>query len=130
MEMGSGEERAHWSVFDKVKTIPATPEALMAQINSAISALEYARAAALLQSPCTPISNKKNSSRSANPAYDTRGADEAYRAGLAAMAAGKPEKAVNSLNVALSKCPPEKTCAVAKIQSLISVISKPQKSSK
>ncbi|KAJ8531948.1 hypothetical protein K7X08_011871 [Anisodus acutangulus] len=97
--MGSGEERPHWSVFDNVKTIPATPEALMAQINSAISALEYARA------PCTPISKNKNSSRSCNPAYDPRGADEAYRAGLAALAAGKPEKAVDSLNVSLSKCP-------------------------
>ncbi|XP_060188628.1 uncharacterized protein LOC132617605 [Lycium barbarum] len=124
--MGSGEERPHWSIFDNVKTIPATPEALMAQINSAISKLEYAHAAV----SCTPIPKNKNSSRSSNPAYDPQGADEAYRAGLAAMAAGKPEKAVDSLNVALSKCPPDKTSAVAKIQSLISVVSKPHKSSK
>ena len=38
------------SVFDGLKTIPMSPEALMAEINNAISNLECARATALLDS--------------------------------------------------------------------------------
>ena len=48
--MGSGEGKPHWSVNDGVKIIAATPEALMAEIDSAISNLEYARAIVLLES--------------------------------------------------------------------------------
>nr|POF19314.1 hypothetical protein CFP56_17690 [Quercus suber] len=38
--MGSGEQNPRWSVFDGVKVIPAAPEALMAEIDIAISKLE------------------------------------------------------------------------------------------
>ena len=51
IEMGSGEQNPRWSVFYKVKVIPATPEALMAEIDTAISKLEYAPATAGLDSP-------------------------------------------------------------------------------
>lgn len=44
--MSSSVESPKWSVFEDVKNISAAPEALMADINAAISALEYARAAA------------------------------------------------------------------------------------
>ncbi|KAF7817512.1 Intraflagellar transport protein [Senna tora] len=106
--MGSGEGKPHWSVYDGVKIIAATPEALMAEIDSAISNLEYARATALLES---------------SSSYDARMADEAYKTGCAALAAGKLDEALYSLNISLSKCPPDKISAVAKLQSLISLTS-------
>ncbi|KAK9946536.1 hypothetical protein M0R45_011997 [Rubus argutus] len=53
--MGSAQKGPHqWrSVFDgvKLKTIPSMPEALMAEINTAICNLEYARATVLLETP-------------------------------------------------------------------------------
>ncbi|GMJ07121.1 hypothetical protein HRI_004381300 [Hibiscus trionum] len=49
--MGSGEGNSHFSVFDGVKTFPLTLEALMAEINTAITNLGYARTTALLDSP-------------------------------------------------------------------------------
>ena len=88
----------------------------MAEIDSAISNLEYARATAALDSAAA-------SSSSAGGGYDARVADEAYKAGCAALAAGKVEEALRSLKVSLSSCPPEKTAAVAKLQSLISLTS-------
>lgn len=124
--MGYREEKPRWSVFDGVKSISTSPEALMADINSAITSLEHARASSFLQSPVS-ISKDKNIS---NSQYDARMADEAYKAGLASMAAGKLDDAVHSLNNALSKCPPDKTSAVVKLQSLISLTSQQlQKSS-
>lgn len=126
--MGSKEGSRAWSVFDGVKSIPSSPETLMAEINTAISALEYARATALLQSPPSP--KGKNANSNSTSQYDARVADEAYKAGLAALAAGKLDEAIHSLNIALSKCPPNKTNAVAKLQSLISLTSQQlQKSS-
>ncbi|KHN12771.1 hypothetical protein glysoja_008734 [Glycine soja] len=77
--MGSGS--VHWNVFDGVKIITATPEALMAEIDSAISNLEYSRATALLE---------------ADEGYDAHMADEAYKAGCAALAAGKLDEALRS----------------------------------
>ncbi|KAH1057834.1 hypothetical protein J1N35_035899 [Gossypium stocksii] len=118
--MGSGEGNPHFSVFDGVKTFPLTPEALMADINTAITNLEYARATAFLDSPSSSLS--RNKSRDSSE-YDARMADEAYKAGCAALAAGKFDEAFHSLNVSLSKCPPEKASAVAKLQSLISLTS-------
>ncbi|EOY14519.1 Uncharacterized protein TCM_033875 [Theobroma cacao] len=118
--MGSGEGNPRFSVFDGVKTFPLTPEALMAEINTAITNLEYARATALFDSPSSSMSRNKGHD---SPRYDTRMADEAYKAGCAALAAGKLDEAFHSLNVSLSKCPPEKTSAVAKLQSLISLTS-------
>ncbi|KAJ1396934.1 hypothetical protein SESBI_32193 [Sesbania bispinosa] len=110
--MGSGS--VHWSVFDGVKIIAATPEALMAEIDSAISNLEYARATAMLD---------------ADSGYDARMADEAYKSGCAALAAGKLDEALRCLNLSLSKCPPDKTSAVAKLKSLISLTSQHLQSS-
>ncbi|XP_027149463.1 uncharacterized protein LOC113749803 [Coffea eugenioides] len=116
--MGYGEEEPHWSVFDGVKTIPASADAVIAEIDSAISALEYARATAFLYSIVGKSDDGKLSSK-----YDAKKADEAYKAGMAAMAAGKLDEAIQFLNIALAKCPPDKTSAVAKLQSLISVTS-------
>ncbi|KAL6216562.1 hypothetical protein ACLB2K_009785 [Fragaria x ananassa] len=102
------------------------PEALMAEINTAICNLEYARATVLLEStsPSSSSSSVSNDeSSSAQPQFDARKADQAYKAGCAALAAGKLDEAFLSLNVSLSKCPPDQTSAVAKLQSLISLTS-------
>ncbi|KAL1540443.1 hypothetical protein AAHA92_24797 [Salvia divinorum] len=121
-KMSYGERKHQWSVYDGVKTISVAPEALMAEINSAIAALEYARAAVFPPSP-DPASRARNTNREPPWSFDTQIADEAYKAGLASMSAGRVDEAIISLNLALSKCPPEKTSALAKIQSLISVAS-------
>lgn len=125
--MGSEEGGSYWSVFDGVKTIPSTPEALIAEIDTAISKLEYARATAPHDSPSPShllkIKSFSDAGATPPPRYDARMADEAYRAGCAALAAGKLDEALHSLNIALSKCPPDKTTAVAKLQSLISLTS-------
>lgn len=118
--------KPRWNVFDGVKTIPATPEALMAEIDSAISNLELARATALLQSPSassSPSGKTKSSDGNSTAQYDVRMADEAFKAGCSALAAGKLDEALHALNVSLSKCPPDKTSAVAKLRSLISLTS-------
>ncbi|CAI9777781.1 unnamed protein product [Fraxinus pennsylvanica] len=121
--MSSGEEKSLWNMFDDVKTSSTTsPEVLMAEINSAI-ALEYTHATAYLKSPSASVSKNINSNGKLTLQYDAQVADESYKEGLASMAAGKLDEAVNSLNVALSKCPPDKTSAVAKLQSLISLTS-------
>ncbi|XVF39966.1 hypothetical protein PTKIN_Ptkin01aG0075300 [Pterospermum kingtungense] len=119
--MGSREGNSHFSVFDDGEmTLPLTPEDLMAEINTAIANLEYARVTAFLDYPSSSLSinNGQDSSR-----YDARMADEAYKAGCAALAAGKLDEAFHYLNVSLSKCPPDKTSAIAKLQSLISLTS-------
>lgn len=129
--MGSGEGKPHWSVYDGVKIIAATPEALMVEIDSAISNLEYARATTLLESSSSSSSAMNEiSGAKLTPQFDARMADEAYKAGCAALASGKLDEALRSLNVSLSKCPPEKTTAVAKLQSLISLTSQQLQSSK
>ena len=56
--MSSSVETPKWSVFEDVKNISAAPEALMADINAAISALEYARAAAATFLHSSPSSSK------------------------------------------------------------------------
>lgn len=123
LEKDSGNEgHHHWCVFDSVKKMPVEPEALMAEINSAISTLEYGRANAFLETSSF-VSKKKSSNGKSMSRYDPRKADEAYKEGMAAMAAGKLDEAVNSLNFALSKCPPDKASAIAKLQTLISVTS-------
>ena len=120
IEMGSGEQNPRWSVFYGVKVIPATPEALMAEIDTAISKLEYAPATARLDSPSSSsVLKNKSLDSSPMPQYDAQLAGEAYRAGCAALAAGKLDEALYSLNISLSKCPPDKTNAVAKLQSLV-----------
>ncbi|PIN12806.1 hypothetical protein CDL12_14569 [Handroanthus impetiginosus] len=126
--MSSRDKKHPWSVFHGVKTVSSAPEVLMAEIDAAIAALEYARASASLQSP-PPITKAKNINKISTSQYDAQMADEAYKTGLASMAAGKLDEAVVSLNVALSKCPPDKASAVAKIQSLISTTSQQLKMS-
>lgn len=123
--MGTGNRNPPWSVFDTVKIFPITPETLMAEINSAICAFEYAHSTVLLKSPpSSPYPSKyKSPDTKLKPQYDAKMADEAYKAGLAALAAGKLDEAIQSLNTSLSKCPPNKTSAVAKLQSLISLTS-------
>lgn len=46
-------------------------------------------------------------------------ADEAYRAGVAALEAGEPEKALEHLEKALAACPEDRRNAATKIQTLI-----------
>lgn len=116
--MAPGERGRRWSVFDGVKAIPSTPEALMAEIDTAIAATEYAHATALLQA-----SSSSSNRETPQPQYDARLADEAYKAGCAALAAGKLNEALRSLQIALSKCPPDKRSALAKLNSLISLAS-------
>ncbi|KAK4796177.1 hypothetical protein SAY86_028503 [Trapa natans] len=112
--MGSKGRRYHWSVFDGVKSFPSEPEALMAEINMATADLEYARATDLLGG---------YESGAVASRYDVRVADEAYRAGCAAVTAGKLDEALHSLNISISKCPPDKSSTVSKLQSLISLTS-------
>ncbi|XP_022131230.1 uncharacterized protein LOC111026168 [Momordica charantia] len=112
-----------WNAFDNVTATTKTPEALMAEINAAISKIEYARTTACLESATPPASQDGGSGASLMPQYDARMADEAYKAGCAALAVGKLDDALHSLNVSLSKCPPEKTSAVAKLLSLITLTS-------
>ncbi|KAM6578554.1 hypothetical protein CsatB_030391 [Cannabis sativa] len=108
--------QSHWTVFDgTVKAFPLSPDALMVDINSAISNLEFSRATALLESrsPPPPSSSsspsKKKSFDSSKVAqnYDARMADEAFTAGCTAFNAGKHDEALRCLNLSLSKCPPE-----------------------
>lgn len=114
-------EHPNWSVFDGVKKIPASPEALIAEINSAISAVEYSRATAFLKSESW--TSKQSNFVVGKSSYNARKADEAYKAGMAAMAAGKLDDAIVFMNIALSNCPPDRTSAVSKLQSLISITS-------
>ncbi|CAL9751659.1 unnamed protein product, partial [Musa acuminata subsp. burmannicoides] len=110
--------RFAWNVFDGVKAFPPpTPEALMDDIDAAISALEYTRStAALLASSSSKVEEEaapeseidQAPGTSLEPVYDKRIADEAYKAACAALAAGKPDTAIRSLHVALASCPPEK----------------------
>lgn len=120
--MRSGSGGPQWSVFDSIKTIPSSPEALMAESDMALVNLEYSRAAAFIESRSSSSSVSSSSQNDASvPQYDAKRADEAYRAGCAALAAGKLDEALCSLNISLSKCPPDRTSAVAKLQSLISL---------
>ncbi|KAL4649696.1 hypothetical protein ACB092_01G033500 [Castanea dentata] len=124
IEMGSGEHNPRWSVFYGIKVIPATPEALIPEIDTAISKLEYAPATARLESPSSSsVLKNRSSDSSPRPQYDAQLAGEAYRVGCAALAAGKLDEALYSLNISLSKCPPGKTNAVGKLQSLIALTS-------
>ncbi|XP_058097087.1 uncharacterized protein LOC131242459 [Magnolia sinica] len=106
-----------WSVFDGVKTFPSSSEALMSEIDSAIAASEYAHASSLLNH-FPAITPQQQPQR-----FDARLADQAYKAGCAALAAGKLDDAVRSLQLSLSICPPGKTSAIAKLRSLISLAS-------
>lgn len=122
---GEGESRC-WSVFDGIKTIPSTPETLMAEIDAAIAASEYSHASTLLQATSSSSSSSSSSTKKISdgkdtspPQYDARMADEAYKAGCAALAAGKLDEALQSLRISLAKCPPHKTSAISKLQSLI-----------
>lgn len=123
------ERGAKWSVFDRIKSFPPTPDALMAEISTAISAHEYIYSTALLESATVSSKSEEektcgsNKSHAPTQQFSAKMADEAYKAGCAALAAGKLDEALQCLNVALSKCPPEKTSAVAKLQSLISLTS-------
>lgn len=119
----STNSREAWSVFDGVKIFPPTVEALTGEINTAIVNLEYARVSAFLESASSVGSKYKGSDENAMSQYDARMADEAYRAGCAALAAGKRDEALYALNIAPYKCPPDKASAVARLHSLISLTS-------
>jgi hypothetical protein len=126
--MGSEEGSTHWSVFEGVRNVASSnPETLMSEIETAINELEYSRATALLDSPSPTsthiVKTNMSSDSGANPQYDAKMADGTYMAGCAALAAGKLDEALQYLNVSLSKCPPDKTSAVVKLQSLISLTS-------
>ncbi|KAL8145146.1 hypothetical protein AgCh_003377 [Apium graveolens] len=116
-----------WSVYETVTTSPTTPENLMADINSAISSLESNRSITFLEpknkNPVSKPMPQKNNYQNNNNNYDAKLADESYKAGLACLASGKLDEAVESLNTSLLNCPPDETSAVAKLRSLISVTS-------
>lgn len=119
-----------WSVYHTLTTSPTTPENLMADINSAISALESSRSITFLEpknktpQPQAPVSKPMpQNNKNKNNTYDAKLADESYKAGLACLASGKLDEAVESLNTSLLNCPPDRTSAVAKLRSLISVTS-------
>lgn len=119
-----------WSVYHTLTTSPTTPENLMADINSAISALESSRSITFLEpknktpQPQAPVSKPMpQNNKNKNNIYDAKLADESYKAGLACLASGKLDEAVESLNTSLLNCPPDRTSAVAKLRSLISVTS-------
>nr|GEV31799.1 mitochodrial transcription termination factor-related protein [Tanacetum cinerariifolium] len=83
--MGSNDGVPHWSVYDNMKIIPSNPNALMAEINSAISSLQYAKATKFLN-PVPPLpKNKKivDGNKSFSSLYDARMARDAYKSGLA-----------------------------------------------
>ncbi|PKA55461.1 hypothetical protein AXF42_Ash006663 [Apostasia shenzhenica] len=132
--MGKGLTRG-WSVFDVIKTFPSSPETLMAEIDAAIAAIEYAQANALLSSSnpsssslLTPHAVENTdaatgASGACGAAHDARLAEEAYRAARAALSTGRPEDAMRSIQVALASCPPDRTSAVAKLRSLLSTAS-------
>ncbi|XP_021729602.1 uncharacterized protein LOC110696573 [Chenopodium quinoa] len=126
--MGSNEGSVGWSVFDTVKFLPSSPDALMAEINAAIAALEYTQVTARLGSS---LMRGNGSVRGSVSVYDADIAEEAYQLGCAALSEGKVDAGLESLHISLSKCPPDQIDAVAKIRSLISFTAqKLQKSSK
>ncbi|KAJ9560099.1 hypothetical protein OSB04_005259 [Centaurea solstitialis] len=91
-KMISGDGIPRWSVYDSLKIIPLKPDALMAEINSAISSLEYGKSMKLLNSPAFVSKDKKSiDDGNADSLYDARKADEAYKAGLASLAAAKTQ---------------------------------------
>ncbi|EHA8587797.1 hypothetical protein COCNU_scaffold003260G000010 [Cocos nucifera] len=102
---GRGRGTCGWSVFDGVRTFPPTPETLMAEIDAAIAASEYVHATALLSSsPSNPPAaedepEKEKGRATAIPVYDARLADEAYKAACAALAAGRPDAAIQALRL-------------------------------
>ncbi|PIA56406.1 hypothetical protein AQUCO_00700613v1 [Aquilegia coerulea] len=125
---GGGERDAvipKWSIFDNIKCFPPKPETLMAEIEVAISALEYTHANSLLHPPSPPFCSEEMSLNVNTdlPKHDAKLADEAYKAGCAALASGKLDEALQSLQISLSKCPPDKISAIAKLQSLITLTS-------
>lgn len=77
--MSFGEEKHPWTVYEGVKVVSMAPEALMAEINSAITTLEYAHATACLQSPPPIPKMKSNNGKSNRHEYDTQTANEAYK---------------------------------------------------
>ncbi|KAF9602769.1 hypothetical protein IFM89_030925 [Coptis chinensis] len=122
--MASSSNVPQWSVFDSVKTIPAKPETLMAEIEVNISSIEYAHATSFLEINSFSGETSTNSDEeSMRKHHDERLADEAYKAGCAALASGKLDEALCSLKVALSKCPPDKVSAIGKLKSLITLTS-------
>ncbi|XP_038977073.1 uncharacterized protein LOC103718672 isoform X1 [Phoenix dactylifera] len=120
---GRGRGTCGWSVFDGVRAFPPTPEALMAEIDAAIAASEYVHATALLSSSSEEEPEKEKGLDTAAPVHDARLADEAYKAACAALAAGRPDAAIQSLRLALARCPPDKSSALDKLRSLLSIAS-------
>ncbi|KAL9255375.1 hypothetical protein AKJ16_DCAP10439 [Drosera capensis] len=109
-----GSRQGGRSVFDGVKVFPATPEALMAEIDTAISSFEYAQASALLN-PSSLSSSSSCSSPSKSKItdmkitlYDADIAEEAYRMACVALAEGKVDEALYSLKVAIVNTEDEK----------------------
>ncbi|KAK6927635.1 hypothetical protein RJ641_006226 [Dillenia turbinata] len=111
-------ERSHYrNVYDGMKTFPTNSDVLMAEINASIATLLYAQTTTYLNSSFT-LDSDGSSDADPGPKYDAQLADETYRAGCASFTAGKLDEALQSLNLLLSKCPPDKTSAVAKLQEL------------
>ncbi|CAN6466700.1 unnamed protein product [Victoria cruziana] len=123
--MGSGGAggKGYWSVYDAFKSMPPTPDCLMAEVDAAIAAAEYAQSIDFPRKARSAAAAKPTPRPSPGITHEVRVADEAYRAACASLASGDFASALTSLRLALANCPPEKASAIAKIQSLISIAS-------
>lgn len=101
-----------WSVYDGIPAaLPTSPNALMAEIDAAISRVECSHAAAELDAAVGPGSG------------DAGRADQYHRLGCKALSAGSYGEALRCFKSAQAWCPPEKRAAVAKLESLIALAS-------
>lgn len=126
--MSDVDDKSTWTTFTGIKSFapssssPPNPEALMSEIDTAISSREYAHATSLLFSSSKSHTDRQHRKRNHDP--EAVGlADEAYKAACAELAAGKPDHALKSLQLALLNCPPERASAVGKINSMIAYAS-------
>lgn len=103
--------RGAWSVYDATPALPTSPDDLMAEIDAAISRVEFSHATAELDAAVGRGSG------------DAGRADQYHRLGCKALSAGSFREALRCFKSALAWCPPEKRAAVAKLDSLIAFAS-------
>lgn len=116
------------SLLSEVDARKISPEGLSTECRVAADAMEFAtgrivttdvenygQSFAVLQ----PMSEEKIAMADRDGEYDALAADEAYRAGCSALSEGQAELALSLLQVASSKCPPNKHTALAKVRKLM-----------
>ncbi|KMZ67732.1 hypothetical protein ZOSMA_25G01220 [Zostera marina] len=126
--MSDVDDKSIWTTFTGIKSFAPSsssspnPEALMSEIDMAISSREYTHATSLLLSSSKSHTDRQLRKRNHDPRAVGL-ADEAYKTACAELAAGKPDQALKSLQFALLNCPLEKGSAVGKIKSMIAYAS-------